>query len=48
MIEKMEDELKDLYESYVDACAMCTKLECDSCDLRTIIDDLAEILENKQ
>ena len=46
MKEKMEDEVKELYEKYVDACAMCTDLECDSCDLRTIIDDLAEILEN--
>ena len=48
MREQLEDELKDLYERYVDACAMCTDLECDNCALRTIIDDLAEILENKQ
>lgn len=45
MMENMEDELKDLYESYVDACSMCTHLECDNCYLRMVIDDLEEILK---
>lgn len=48
MRKNIEDEVKELYECYVDACAMCTDLKCDNCALRTIIDDLEEILENKQ
>lgn len=44
----MEEKVKELYEKYVDACAMCTDLECDNCALKTMIDDLAEILEIKQ
>lgn len=44
----MEEKIKDLYERYVDACAMCTELECETCTLKMCIEDLAEILGIKQ
>lgn len=40
----MEEKVNDLYERYVDACAMCTTLNCENCTLGTVIEDLAEIL----
>ena len=43
----MEEKVKDLYERYVDACAMCTQLDCGNCILGGVIKDLAEILEIK-
>ena len=47
----MEEKVKALYERYVDACAMCTTvdcLECEDCKLGMIIEDLAEILGIKK
>lgn len=41
----MEEKVRSLYERYVDACAMCSKLDCETCTLKEVIEDLTEILE---
>lgn len=40
----MEEKVKELYKRYIDACAMCSKYNCDVCYLDMFIKDLEEIL----
>lgn len=35
----------DLKESYSDACGMCTKLECENCEINDFIEQLDELLK---
>lgn len=38
----IERAVRDLYDSYVDACAMCTTLECNDCMVQNFIHELEE------
>lgn len=44
-IEKFNDKVNYLKGQYVDACNMCTKIECDVCAVNSIIEDLEQLKE---
>ena len=37
--------IRDKLTHYVDSCCMCTKLNCDECDVNEFINDLEELLK---
>jgi len=39
------DKIENLRIQYVDACNMCTKMECDVCSISNIIEDLEQLKE---
>ena len=45
LLAALLEDVQSLETTYVDACCMCTKGECDNCNLNTFTDALLKIIE---
>ena len=45
LLDALLEDVQSLETTYVDACCMCTKGECDNCNLNTFTDALLKIIE---
>lgn len=44
LLDALFEDVRNLDTTYSDACCMCSKGECDNCNLRTFEDELSAIL----
>lgn len=44
LLDALFEDLRNLDTTYSDACCMCSKGECDDCNLRTFEDELSAII----
>lgn len=47
VIEEFNKKIDYLKNCYVDACNMCTRMECDVCAISNFVDDLEQLKEQK-
>lgn len=45
LLDALLEDIQSLETTYADACCMCTKGECDNCNLNTFTDALLKIIE---
>lgn len=45
LLDALFEDVRSLETTYVDACCMCTKGECDNCNLNIFTDALLKIIE---
>lgn len=45
LLDVLLEDIRSLDATLIDACCMCSKGECDDCNLRTFEDELSAILE---
>ena len=44
LLDVLLEDVRSLDATLIDACCMCSKMECDDCNLRTFEDELSAIL----